>query len=463
VPQPRERALLVRLVPPAVLLVLGLIQLFRGQPLWYDEAYSRLAAGVPLTTLLSGVWHRAGVVSYLMDVPPSFNAPYYVLLHFWSAVFGFSEFALRLPSLLTAAAAVGVLAELVRRQAGTGAGLLCGLLCATGPLLLDEAAQARDYGPAMLALALCALWFFDWLGGAPALLRVGIAAASAGLLHWFTLPVLVAFAVAAVVLRGRAGIRMALTLAAGCLPAALLVGWSFAGGTAGAPSPPAVGLLLPAYAIRDWSEGFVWLSYALVLAAVAGLWRGPRRTAVLCWIVVPMALITGVELLRPTYFARYLLFALVGLVVAAALGVAALRSRRLRIATGTLLVALSLVAVLGHVGDAPKEPSPAAIRLLAAEQQAGQPIVPADGRVSVDLETYLAGAPRLAADIVLPPVQFTDQTSSTVVWLVRVVLKTNSLPVVAAEQRLKDAGWTMASSTLLTGSNTDLRVERWVR
>ena len=460
-----RRPAVVRAAPPAVLLILGLVQLFRDLPLWYDEAYSRLAASVPLATLLSGVWHRTGVIGYLMDVPPSFNAPYYVLLHFWTAVAGDSEFALRLPSLLCAAAAAGVLAELVRRAAGPGAGLLCGLLCATGPLLLDEAVQARDYGPAMLALALCALWFHEWLV-APRrgpLLRVGIAAALAGLMHWFTLPVLAGFAVAALVLRGRAGIRAALVLAAACVPAALLVGWSLAGGTYGAPTPAPVGLELPVDAVRDWSEGFVALSVALALAAAVGLWRGLRRTFVLCWIAVPLVLITGVELVRPTYFPRYLLFALLGVVVAAALGVAALRPARLRVAAGTVLVVLSLVAALAHVADPPKEPSPAAVRLLAAEQQAGQPIVPADGRTSVDLKTYLSLAPLLAADLVLPPVQFTTQTSSTVVWLVRVVLKQNSLPVVPAEQRLTDAGWTESSSTLLTGSNTDLRVEKWVR
>ena len=455
-----RRPAVVRAAPPAVLLVLGLVQLLRNLPLWYDEAYSRLAASVPLATLLGGVWHRTGVIAYLMDVPPSFNAPYYVLLHFWTAVAGDSEFALRLPSLLCAAAAVGVLAELVRRQAGPGAGMLCGLLCASGPLLLDEAVQARDYGPAMLALALCALWFLEWLAARGGLLRVGIAAAGAGLLHWFTLPVLAGFAVAALVLRGRAGVRAALVLAAASVPALLLVGWSMAGGTYGAPTPAPVGLWLPVDAVRDWSLGFVPLSVALAVAAVAGL---RRRTFVLCWVAVPLALVTGVEMLRPTYFPRYLLFALLGVVVAAALGVASLRPARLRVAAGTALVVLSLVAALAHVADAPKEPSPAAVRLLAAEQQAGQPVVPADGRTSVDLQTYLSLAPRLAADLVLPPVQFTTQTSSNVVWLVRVVLKQNSLPVVPAEQRLIDAGWTEASSTLLTGSNTDLRVEKWVR
>jgi mannosyltransferase len=454
---------LVRAVPPAVLLGLGLVQLARDLPLWYDEAYSRLAASVPLSTLLGGVWHRVGVIAYLMDVPPSFNAPYYVVLHLWCAAFGTGEFALRLPSLLCAAGAVAVLAELVRRLAGPGAGLLCGLLCATGPLLVDQATQARSYGPAMLALALCALWFHGWLTTGTGLIRTGIAAAVAGLMHWFTLPVLAGFAIAALALRRRAGIRAALALAAASLPAALLVAWSLAGGAYGAPSPAPVGLRLPVDAVRDWSEGFAALSVALSAAAVPGLRRGPQRTLVLCWAIVPLLLVTGLELVRASYFPRYLLFALLGLVVAASHGIAALRSGRLRTAAGAALVTLSLVGVLLHANDAAKEPSPAAIRLLAAQQRAGEPIVPADGRTSLDLETYLSQAPRLSPDLVLPPVQFTSQTSSTVVWLVRVVLKQNSLPVVPAEQRLKDAGWTEASSTLLAGSNTDLRVERWVR
>jgi mannosyltransferase len=443
--------------------VLGFIQLLRNQPLWYDEAYSRLAARVPITTLLSGVWHRTGVISYLMDVPPSFNAPYYVLLHFWGSVAGTSEFALRLPSLWCAAAAVGVVAELVRRQAGPGAGLLCGLLCATGPLFVDEAVQARDYGPALLALALCALWFTDWLATGSGVRRMGIAAAAAGLLHWFTLPVLAGFAVAALLLRGRSGRRAATTIVVASAPAVLLVTWSLAGGTPGAPSPATVGLWLPVHAVRDWSQGLTALSIALTVAAVLGVWRSAHRVFALCWIVVPMLLITGLELVRPTYFARYLLFTLLGLIIAAALGIASLRSVPLRSGAAAVLLGLSVAATLPHLNDLPREPSPAAVRLLAAEQQAGQPIITADGRVSVDLETYLTLAPRLQQDLVLPPEKFTTQTSSRVVWLVRVVLKQNSLPVVPAEQRLLDAGWTEQSSTLLIGSNTDLRVERWTR
>jgi hypothetical protein len=106
---------------------------------------------------------------------------------------------------------------------------------------------------------------------------------------------------------------------------------------------------------------------------------------------------------------------------------------------------------------------PAVVHLLAAEQQAGEPIIPADGRTSLDLETYLSLAPRLETDLVLPPTLFTDQTASPTVWLVRIVLKQNSLPIVPAEQRLIDAGWTEADSTLVVGATTDIRVEKWVQ
>jgi hypothetical protein len=43
------------------------------------------------------------------------------------------------------------------------------------------------------------------------------------------------------------------------------------------------------------------------------------------------------------------------------------------------------------------------------------------------------------------------------------VLQRNSVPIMPAEQRLLDAGWTQQSSTLLIGSTTNLRVERWTR
>jgi mannosyltransferase len=463
-PPLRERAALVRSVPPTVLLVLGLVQLLQNRALWYDEAYSRLASGVPLTTLLSGMWHRTGVISYLLNVPPSYNGPFYVVLHLWVSIFGNSGVALRLPSLLCAVVAVGVVAELGRRLAGPGAGLLSGLLLATGPLLVDETSQARDYGPALLALALCALWLNDWITSGRRLRRAIVAAVCASLMHWFTIPVLIGFALYAWVgRRGTAGRRTAAWLVAACAPAGLLLGWSLAGGTYGAPHPAPVGVRLPVQAVSDWSDGAIALSIALTAAGVLGVWRSQHRVLLLCWFGVPMVLITALEVVRATYFPRYLLFTMVGLALAAALGIASISSLVVRRAAAALLVALSLAATIPRLDDGDREPTPQVIAYLAAHQLAGQPIIAADGRVSLDLETYLALSPRLGPDLVLPPELFTTQTMSDTVWLVRVVLKENSLPVVPAEQRLLDAGWTRQESTLVVGTTTDLRVERWSR
>ncbi|MFT4262027.1 MAG: glycosyltransferase family 39 protein [Nocardioides sp.] len=434
-------------------------------PLWYDEAYTRLASSVPLHTLLSGVWHRQGVIGYLMDVPPSFNAPYYVLMHGWCAVFGTGDVALRLPSLLCSATAVAVMAVLGQRLAGPVAGLVTGLLCAVSPLLAGQAVQARDYGAAMLAVALCALWLVSWRSTGRGVRRVAFAAGAAGLLHWFTLPVIAGLMGVALTSRfsWRPRCKMVLALALAVVPAALLVGWSLAGGTYGAPTPPTVGWSLPVTAVRDWSGTSPLLAGLLAIAALAGALTSRHRALILGWVVVPLMLVTAVELTRPTYFPRYLLFTLLGLALAAALGVAAVRWRPARLLLATALVGLSLAVTVPRLDVSAEEPSPAVVALLAREQSAGEPIIPADGRTSLDLETYLSVAPRIADDLVLPPTLFTDQTTSDVVWLVRVVLKVNSLPIVPAQQRLIDAGWTRQAATLVTGSTTDLRVEKWVR
>jgi mannosyltransferase len=458
-----RRPAVVRTAPPLVLLALGVSQLLRGQPLWYDEAYSALMARRSLGTLAAAVWSRTGVTSYLAAVPPSFNAPYYALLHVWGLVFGTTATALRVPSLLCAAAAVAVVAELARRLAGPGPGLLCGLLAATGPLLLDQAVQARGYGPALLAVALCALWLHGWLTTGRGLLRTALAAAAAGLLHWFTLPVLAGFAVVVLVRRGRRARPLLLALAAAAVPTLLLVGWSLAGGATGGPTPAAVGLVLPVDAVRDWSAGSWPLSVALAVAAAVAGWRSVHRLLVLGWVVLPLALVTAVEVVHQTYFARYLLFTLLGLAAAAALGVATLRPRWLRVAVAGVLVALSVAAVAPRLSDPAREPADAVVRYLAAEQQAGQPVVAADGRVALDLETYLDLDPALVTDIVLPPDTFPAGSGASTAWVVRVVVHRGSIPVVPAQQRLYAAGWHVVSTVTFPGGDVDLRVQLWAR
>jgi hypothetical protein len=177
---------------------------------------------------------------------------------------------------------------------------------------------------------------------------------------------------------------------------------------------------------------------------------------------VPLVLVTAVELVHQTYFARYLLFTLLGLVVAAAVGVAALSPRWLRGAVAVMLVVLSIAAVAPRLSDAAREPSDAVVRYLA-EESTGQPVVAADGRAALDLETYLDRYPALGTQVVLPPDDFPAGSSATQAWVVRVVVHRGSIPVVPAQQRLYAAGWHVVSTVTFPGSDVDLRVQLWSR
>jgi hypothetical protein len=91
------------------------------------------------------------------------------------------------------------------------------------------------------------------------------------------------------------------------------------------------------------------------------------------------------------------------------------------------------------------------------------PVVAADGRVALDLETYLSLDPRLAADLVLPPDTFPAGSPATEAWVVRVVVHRGSLPVVQAQQRLYAAGWHVVRAVTFPGRDVDLRVQLWSR
>ncbi|MEV6298351.1 glycosyltransferase family 39 protein [Actinoplanes sp. NPDC051861] len=76
-------------------------------------------------------------------------APYHLLTHFWTEATGDSITALRVPSLIAAALAVGLAGELGRRLLGPGTGLCAGLMLAVLPQI---SRYAQDAGPHALSL-----------------------------------------------------------------------------------------------------------------------------------------------------------------------------------------------------------------------------------------------------------------------------------------------------------------------
>lgn len=118
--------------------------------LWFDEAMSvhwaRSSVGRILQVSMNLVEDR---------LPPL----YYLLLHGWRLVFGDSEMAFRLPSVLLGVVLVAVMYRLVRDLLGRQAALLSGALVALNPFLVWYSQEARMYALAVL-VATCATWSF---------------------------------------------------------------------------------------------------------------------------------------------------------------------------------------------------------------------------------------------------------------------------------------------------------------
>ncbi|BCB76374.1 hypothetical protein GCM10022251_24270 [Phytohabitans flavus] len=80
-------------------------------------------------------------------------APYYALLHLWVALVGDADWLLRLPSVLFAAGATGLVAAIGIRLGGRRVGLSAGLLFAVLPGVSRYAQEARPYALVLLAAA----------------------------------------------------------------------------------------------------------------------------------------------------------------------------------------------------------------------------------------------------------------------------------------------------------------------
>lgn len=129
------------LLAAGVSIALGLYQL--GQPsLWVDEASTYRAMSRSYTQLvLEHHWI------------------YYTLMKPWTAVAGTSEVALRLPSVVIAAAACAALVPFGNRLLERPVGSIAGVVLALNPFVVHWSQQARSYSLVLLAsIAATAAW-----------------------------------------------------------------------------------------------------------------------------------------------------------------------------------------------------------------------------------------------------------------------------------------------------------------
>jgi len=327
-------------LPVVLSFAVGLWALARPA-LWRDEAVTIGVARRP-------PWDALRLLADIDAV----HGLYYLLMHPVVAVFGAGETAVRLPSVLGAAAASGLTAWLGMRLADARTGLVAGLLVAVSPAMSRYAQEARQY-TWVTALAVAATLLLvraldrrdDGDGGARrAWAAYGAMVALMGWLHLFSLLLVLPHAVAA-----RRDLRR-WAVAAGCalaaaLPLALLsvtqraqVNWI---------TRPGRDDLW--YLLDTLSGGRRLILPTLALVAVA-LWRpivrrigdaaDDTRWGLLAWLVLPPVALLAVSFVIPTYLFRYVLFCFPALALLVALGLRRLPAWAAAAAAAALAVAM---------------------------------------------------------------------------------------------------------------------------
>jgi mannosyltransferase len=118
------------------------------QSLWWDESYS--------------VWiSKMGLSQIVATAAAGDNHPplYYLLLHYWTMLFGTSEVVVRLPSVLFGVLAIPMTYAVGRRLFKEEVGLFAALILAFSTFNIQYSQEARMYS-LMLLLVLLSMYFF---------------------------------------------------------------------------------------------------------------------------------------------------------------------------------------------------------------------------------------------------------------------------------------------------------------
>jgi len=337
---------LIPVVPALLALVTGGYRL-GVPPLWRDEAATKAIAGRSVGQIVATMPHDDVV-----------HFAYYLVVHVVIKIFGSSNTALRLPSVLAMAVAAAVTALIAQRLARPGGrwyaactGLLAGVIFAVLPAVIRYAQEARSYAIVTMLAAVATYLLLRALddGRRGWWAAYGAAVFACGLFNIFGLLILAAH-----------GLTL---LAAGRLPgsggdgtgpgdrtagrrlAGVPLAWVTAGAIAAVLLVP---LGLMAYAQRNalsWMSGgpvvknivalthlwpgsaaLAWPVFGLAAIGVAASLINERRalstaTVALPWLVAPPAILLAASVSHPVYDDRYVEFCLPALAICVASGI----------------------------------------------------------------------------------------------------------------------------------------------
>ncbi|WP_239159656.1 glycosyltransferase family 39 protein [Winogradskya humida] len=347
--------------------------------------------------------------------------PYYLLMHFWTAVAGRGVLEVRLPSIVAMAGAAALTGELGRRLFGTVAGLVGGLVFCAVPNISRYAAEARPYAMACLVSVLGLILLHRALTrpGRARWLAYGAAVVGLGLSHVIALTALGAHGAVVLMCRRRAIVPWAVSVAV----ALVVLGPIFwlGSGQRGAQLhwvPP-----LTVKAVRNFPvalTGSAEVAWLLIGLAVTAGWRVRRHVLAMAFsAVIPLGVILVVSAHGPSFWVnRYLLFVLAPTAILAAValcragalpgGAGALLSRAGTVRVVAVLLLLAAVAypaqwtVRGRtVKNGTDDRSVA--RIVQAGQQPGDGIIyqPGSRTLRPGVDYYLRDDPGRPRDLLL--------------------------------------------------------------
>jgi mannosyltransferase len=354
------------LVPALMTGVVGAIGLARPG-LWTDELATWGMAVTP--------WAQFWPVLRYVD---AVLAPYYVFMHTWVGVFGDSDVALRMPSLLAMAGSAALIGVIGHRLAGRNAALLAGIVFALLPSTSRFAAEARPYAFTVLA-ACAATWLMLRAWDRPGAVRwmsYAAAVAALGLLHIVGLLVVAAHAWSVLAWRRDVWWRFAIAATTGVAASAPLLLYGTLQRHQVSYIPP-----VTLYSFVPYAQVlFGGLALMLLLVTIA-MFSLPLRfpAAVFAsWAVAPTAALIVVSFALPMFLPRYLVYTTPGWCLLAGVALARLRPVWVVVA----MVAVAALAVPAHAqmrtaGGHEQATSQLGV-LLTEQAQPGDAVVYAD-------------------------------------------------------------------------------------
>jgi mannosyltransferase len=321
--------------------VLGLVGL-GTKSLWFDEAYDAVHATDGWEgTLSTAFGHEASQAAYL------------VALKLWLGVVPDSEFWTRLPSVLSAALAAGLLVALGARLLGTPSGVIAGLLLTVNGFVLSWSQQARTYTFVMLLVIASSYLLVRALeprAGLTSWTAYAVVATASIYAHFFAGFVIAAQAIAVFFARPRPRPRdvavASSIIACGALPAL----WFLATKDVGQIdwiAPLSLGGVKWSMLGASGSNALLLLlggtgSAILLLRPPIGVDRS-TLALIVGWALLPLIFAIVVSIEKPLLMPRYLIVAVPGLALLGAVAISSIRIRALA------YLALAATLVIGFV------------------------------------------------------------------------------------------------------------------